>query len=117
MRAFDSRNFPILSDAYVKVTFSIGNKVIKTKKTAIHYGTRDPLFNESFNFSASGDDLGTGTLLVSVVHARGGGEEDRLIGRVLLGGMMYARGTECEHWTEMMTNPRDMIKHWHTLTQ
>lgn len=106
----------MFSDSYAKVTFSIGNKIIKTKKSTVHHATRDPLFNESFNFTVSGDDLGSGTLLVSVMHSRGGGKEDQLIGRVLLGGMMYARGTECEHWTEMMTNPRNMIKYWHTLT-
>ena len=98
------------------MTFSVGNKIIKTKKGAVHHGSRDPLFNESFNFTVSGDDLETGTLLVSIMHSRGGGKEDKLIGRVLLGGMMYARGTECEHWTEMMTNPRNLIKYWHTLT-
>lgn len=104
------------TDSYATVTFSVGNKIIKTKKSSIHHTTRDPLYNESFNFTVSGDDLGTGTLLVSIMHSRGGGKEDKLIGRVLLGGMMYARGTECEHWTEMMTNPRSMIKYWHTLT-
>ena len=108
--------FFIFSDSYAKVTFSIGNKIIKTKKSTVHHTTRDPLYNESFNFTVSGDDLGSGTLLVSIMHSRGGGKEDQLIGRVLLGGMMYARGTECEHWTEMMTNPRNMIKYWHTLT-
>ena len=106
----------LFSDSYATVTFSVGNKIIKTKKSSIHHTTRDPLYNESFNFTVSGDDLGTGTLLVSIMHSRGGGKEDKLIGRVLLGGMMYARGTECEHWTEMMTNPRSMIKYWHTLT-
>lgn len=106
----------IFSDSYAKVTFSIGNKIIKTKKSSVHHATRDPLYNESFNFTVSGDDLGSGTLLVSIMHSREGGKEDQLIGRVLLGGMMYARGTECEHWTEMMTNPRNMIKYWHTLT-
>lgn len=106
----------MFSDSYAKVTFSIGNKIIKTKKSSVHHATRDPLYNESFNFTVSGDDLGTGTLLISIMHSRGGGKEDQLIGRVLLGGMMYARGTECEHWTEMMTNPRSMIKYWHKLT-
>ena len=106
-----------VSDSYATVTFSVGNKIIKTKKGSVHHTTRNPLYNESFNFTASGDDLGTGTLLVSIMHSRGGGKEDKLIGRVLLGGMMYARGTECEHWTEMMTNPRSMIKYWQTLTR
>ena len=106
----------LLSDSYATVTFSVGNKIIKTKKGNVHHATRDPLYNESFNFTVSGDDLGTSTLLVSIMHSRGEGKEDKLIGRVLLGGMMYARGKACEHWTEMMTNPRSMKKYWHTLT-
>lgn len=117
LRASNLRKMePHGTDSYPKVTFSIGNKIIKTKKGPLHHGSRDPLYNESFNFTVSGDDLGSGTLLVSIMHSREGGKEDQLVGRVLLGGMMYARGTECEHWTEMMTNPRNMIKYWHKLT-
>ena len=82
----------------------------------MHQHTRDPLFNDSFNFTVTEDDLGTSTLLVSVMHSRGEGEEDKLIGRVLLGGMMYARGKECEHWTEMISHPRQMIKYWHSVS-
>ncbi|XP_032220926.2 synaptotagmin-15 isoform X2 [Nematostella vectensis] len=103
------------TDPFVKIAFSIGNKVMKTKKTAVHQDTVNPMFNDAFNYTVTEDDLGTSSLLVSVWHSGGGVREDKLIGRVLLGGMMYARGKECEHWTEMMTNPRKMIKYWHPL--
>ena len=98
------------------MSFSIGNKIVKTKKTAVTRGTCDPMFNGSFNFTVTGDELNNASLLVTIMHHKGGEGGERLIGRVLLGGMMYARGNELEHWNEMMTNSRKMIKYWHPLS-
>ena len=41
---------------------------------------------------------------------------DKPIGRVVTGGFMYARGKELDHWTEMVSNPKDTIAQWHSLT-
>ena len=74
------------------------------------------MFNESFNFTVTGDELNSASLLVTLMHHRGGEGGERLLGRVLLGGMMYARGGELDHWNEMMTNSRKMVKYWHSLS-
>jgi len=88
---------------------------MKTKKTPVHTETQSPMYNESFNFTVNEDDLGTSTLMISVMHSGGDIVEDKPIGRVLLGGRMYARGRECDHWLDMMNNPRKMVKCWHEL--
>lgn len=74
-----------------------------------------PMFNEAFNFTVTEEDLNSSTILVSVMHSGGAAMEDKLIGRVLLGGRMYARGRECDHWMEMVSNHRKMVKCWHEL--
>ena len=102
----------------MKVTFSKGNNILKVKKTGVKYGTTEPFYNESFNISTSVDDLPSCSLLLSVYQNTENEEEDgKLVGRVLLGGMMYARGKELEHWTEMICQPRVMIKYWHPLNK
>ena len=111
--------FPPL-DTYVKVTFSKGNKVLKVKKTGIKQETSEPFFNESFNITTTLDDLPSCSLLLSVYLSTGNdseGEDGNLIGRVLLGGMMYARGKELDHWTEMICQPRTIVKYWHSLAR
>lgn len=107
-------------DTYVKVTFSKGNKVLTVKKTGVKQGTSEPFFNESFNITTTMDDLPSCSLLLSVYLSTGNdseGEDGNLIGRVLLGGMMYARGKELEHWTEMICQPRTIVKYWHSLAR
>ncbi|XP_028407395.1 synaptotagmin-15-like isoform X2 [Dendronephthya gigantea] len=104
-------------DTYVKVTFSKGNNVLKVKKTNVKCGTIEPFYNETFHINATSDDLPACSLLLSVYQSTGSDAttEGKLIGRVLLGGMMYARGKELEHWTDMLCQPRTMVKYWHSL--
>ena len=40
---------------------------------------------------------------------------DKMIGRVVFGSYMFARGRELDHWNEMLANPREQIGHWHSL--
>lgn len=101
----------------MKVTFSKGNNVLKVKKTNVKCGTIEPFYNETFHINATSDDLPACSLLLSVYQSAGSDstDEGKLIGRVLLGGMMYARGKELEHWRDMLCQPRTMVKYWHSL--
>lgn len=40
---------------------------------------------------------------------------DKIIGRVILGSFMFARGKELDHWNEMVANQRDQVTQWHGL--
>ena len=115
-------NLPLLKetrnpDSYVKVTFSKGNNVLKVKKTNVKSDTTEPFYNETFHINTSGDDLPACSVLLSVYQSARSDvtTEGKLIGRVLLGGMMYARGKELEHWTDMLCQPRTLVKYWHSL--
>jgi synaptotagmin-15 len=39
------------------------------------------------------------------------------LGRILLGGFMFARGKELEHWQKMMQTEKEHLQQWHTLSQ
>lgn len=41
--------------------------------------------------------------------------ESHQVGRVVVGPYMYARGKELEHWTEMLSKPKELVKCWHAL--
>lgn len=41
--------------------------------------------------------------------------ESYQVGRVVVGPYMYARGKELEHWTEMLSKPKELVKCWHAL--
>ena len=95
----------------------MGNNVLKVKKTNVKSDTTEPFYNETFHINTSGDDLPACSVLLSVYQSAKSDvtTEGRLIGRVLLGGMMYARGKELEHWTDMLGQPRTLVKYWHSL--
>ncbi|XP_005226589.2 synaptotagmin-15 isoform X3 [Bos taurus] len=37
------------------------------------------------------------------------------LGRVVVGPYMYTRGRELEHWNEMLSKPKELVKRWHAL--
>lgn len=38
-----------------------------------------------------------------------------MLGRVVVGSYMYARGKQLEHWNEMLSKPKELVKRWHAL--
>uniref|UniRef100_A0A0L8HDE2 C2 domain-containing protein n=1 Tax=Octopus bimaculoides TaxID=37653 RepID=A0A0L8HDE2_OCTBM len=91
------------------------NKIVKSKKTAIVKRTIDPNFSESFTFKLSSSSLDTASISVSTMQ-HFTGAKDKMIGRVVLGSFMFARGRELDHWNEMLSSQRDQISYWHSLT-
>lgn len=41
--------------------------------------------------------------------------ESHVLGRVVVGPYMYSRGKELEHWNEMISKPKELVKQWHAL--
>lgn len=37
------------------------------------------------------------------------------MGRVVVGPYMYTRGKELEHWNEMLSKPKELVRRWHAL--
>ncbi|NXC33820.1 SYT15 protein, partial [Campylorhamphus procurvoides] len=99
---------------YVKVSLMNHNKFIKSKKTAAVLGTPSPVYNETFSFKADQTELDTASLSLSVLQSIKG-EKTLLLGRVVVGPFMYTRGKELEHWNEMISKPKELVKRWHAL--
>ncbi|XP_054132542.1 synaptotagmin-15 [Melozone crissalis] len=99
---------------YVKVSLMNHNKFIKSKKTAALLGTPNPVYNETFSFKADQTELDTASLSLSVLQSNKG-EKTLLLGRVVVGPFMYTRGRELEHWNEMISKPKELVKRWHAL--
>ncbi|NXC14079.1 SYT15 protein, partial [Corythaeola cristata] len=99
---------------YVKVSLMNHNKFIKSKKTAAILGSPNPVYNETFSFKADQTELDTASLSLSVLQGTKG-EKTHLLGRVVVGPFMYTRGKELEHWNEMISKPKELVKRWHAL--
>ncbi|XP_059158664.1 synaptotagmin-15-like [Physella acuta] len=102
-------------DIYAKVNLMVQNKQVKAKKTEMIKKTSSPNFNESFTFKVSVTSLDTASITVGVMQ-HVSGHKDKQLGRIVLGSFMFARGKELEHWNQMITNQREQILHWHTLS-
>lgn len=42
-------------------------------------------------------------------------EPRAILGMLVLGPFMYARGPQLQHWMDMVNAPQDAIKRWHRL--
>ncbi|NWX96117.1 SYT15 protein, partial [Nothoprocta ornata] len=102
------------ASVYVKVSLMNHNKFVKSKKTAAVLGSLNPVYNETFSFKADQTELDTATLSLSVLQNIEG-DKTRLLGRVVVGPFMYTRGKELEHWNEMISKPKELVKRWHAL--
>ncbi|XP_011846368.1 PREDICTED: synaptotagmin-15 [Mandrillus leucophaeus] len=99
---------------FVKVSLMNHNKFVKCKKTSAVLGSINPVYNETFSFKADATELDTASLSLTVVQNTEGDKSQQL-GRVVVGPYMYTRGRELEHWDEMLSKPKELVKRWHTL--
>uniref|UniRef100_A0A8C9C2L7 C2 domain-containing protein n=1 Tax=Phocoena sinus TaxID=42100 RepID=A0A8C9C2L7_PHOSS len=98
----------------VKVSLMNHNKFVKCKKTSAVLGSANPVYSETFSFKADPAELDTGTLSLTVLQ-RAEGDRSRELGRVVVGPYMYTRGKELEHWNEMLSKPKELVRRWHAL--
>uniref|UniRef100_A0A2K6V0W6 C2 domain-containing protein n=1 Tax=Saimiri boliviensis boliviensis TaxID=39432 RepID=A0A2K6V0W6_SAIBB len=99
---------------FVKVSLMNHNKFVKCKKTSAVLGSLNPVYNETFSFKANATELDTASLSLTVVQNMEGDKSQEL-GRVVVGPYMYTRGRELEHWDEMLSKPKELVKRWHAL--
>uniref|UniRef100_A0A4X1VH90 Synaptotagmin-15 n=1 Tax=Sus scrofa TaxID=9823 RepID=A0A4X1VH90_PIG len=99
---------------FVKVSLMNHNKFVKSKKTSAVLGSASPVYSETFSFRVDPAELDTASLSLTVLQSTG---EDRSheLGRVVVGPYMYARGKELEHWNEMLSKPKELVRRWHAL--
>ncbi|XP_044896186.1 synaptotagmin-15 isoform X1 [Felis catus] len=98
----------------VKVSLMNHNKFVKCKKTSAVLGSANPVYSETFSFKADPAELDTASLSLTVLQVTEG-EKSHVLGRVVVGSYMYARGKQLEHWDEMLSKPKELVKRWHAL--
>eukprot|EP00070_Physeter_catodon_P030453 XP_028337347.1 synaptotagmin-15 [Physeter catodon] len=98
----------------VKVSLMNHNKFVKCKKTSAVLGSANPVYSETFSFKANPAELDTASLSLTVLQ-RAEGDRSLELGRVVVGPYMYARGKELEHWNEMLSKPKELVRRWHAL--
>ncbi|XP_053442341.1 synaptotagmin-15 isoform X1 [Nycticebus coucang] len=99
---------------FVRVSLMNHNKFVKCKKTSAVLGSINPVYNETFSFKADATELDTASLSLTVIQSLEGDKSHQL-GRVVVGPYMYTRGRELEHWDEMLSKPKELVKRWHAL--
>ncbi|KAI4529241.1 hypothetical protein MG293_020489 [Ovis ammon polii] len=99
---------------FVKVSLMNHNKFVKCKKTSAVLGSTNPVYSETFSFKANPAELDTASLSLTVMQSTEADKSHEL-GRVVVGPYMYTRGRELEHWNEMLSKPKELVKRWHAL--
>lgn len=100
------------SDPYVKIWLLHEGKKLEKQKTQTKQRTTEPVFNESFVFNVSCEQIRRTALSISVMdHDHIGSNE--LIGRVVIGSR--SGPNEMKHWNEMLARPRIPVERWHIL--
>lgn len=103
-------------DCYVKITYSVLNKVHKVKKTSVQKATSDPIFNQTIEFKIDKEEMEMSCLNFDVFHNTPAMvKHDKPLGSFIVGGALCARGKELEHWQNMTQKPQTVVKEWHEL--
>ncbi|XP_063597874.1 synaptotagmin-15-like [Penaeus indicus] len=112
--------------SWVKVSLMNQRRAVKTKKTTVVAACEEPQYNESFHFRPRPPSRGSTSpsscmwrraptlrpLLTAPNIPTG-----RLVGRVIIGSFMFARGRALNHWNEVLSTPKEPIQFWHSLTE
>ncbi|KAM5322297.1 LOW QUALITY PROTEIN: synaptotagmin-15 [Glossophaga mutica] len=99
---------------FVKVSLMNHNKFVKCTKTSVVLGSANPVYSETFSFKANPAELDTASLSLTVLQDTEGDRSLQLC-CVVVGPYRYARGRELEHWTKMLSKPKELVKCWHAL--
>ncbi|XP_026528535.1 synaptotagmin-15 [Notechis scutatus] len=97
----------------VRVSLRSHSQLIKSKRTTAILGSSNPSYNETFSFKVDQPELDATSLSLSVLQ---GDDETSTLGCVIVGPFMYTRGKELEHWNEMISKPKELVKRWHALS-
>ncbi|XP_056152698.1 synaptotagmin-15 [Lampris incognitus] len=100
----------------VLVSLQIHTQVVKTKQSSVVKGEVDPYFNYRMTFKLRPQQLDEACVRLELqqpntIHS----DPPALLGVVVLGPFMYARGPQLQHWMDMVNTPQELVKQWHGL--
>ncbi|XP_041672434.1 synaptotagmin-15 [Cheilinus undulatus] len=112
-----ARGLQLLTDAgvCVQVSLQIHTQVVKIKRSCVVKGV-NPSFNHRMTFKLRSQHLDEACLRFELQEPNDvRSEPPVLLGVLVLGPFMYARGQQLQHWMDMVNSPQETIKLWHGL--
>ncbi|XP_038592020.1 synaptotagmin-15 isoform X2 [Micropterus salmoides] len=113
-----ARGLQLLSDTgvCVKVSLQIHTQVVKIKRSCVLKCDSDPHFNHRITFKLRSQHLDEACLRFELQQPNSVcSEPPALLGVLVLGPFMYARGLQLQHWMDMVNTPQEPVELWHGL--
>ncbi|KAM9831207.1 synaptotagmin-15 [Neosynchiropus ocellatus] len=118
--ALRARGLQLLSDAgvCVQVSLRIHTQVVKVKCSGVVKADGDPHFNHRMTFKLRVQHLDEACLRFELQQVNEVCTDPVvLLGVLVLGPFMYARGLQLQHWMDMVNTPQESVKMWHGLSR
>ncbi|XP_035997590.1 synaptotagmin-15 [Fundulus heteroclitus] len=113
-----ARGLQLLTDAgvCVQVSLQIHTQMVKMKSSCVVRGEQDPIFNYRMTFKLRPQHLDEACLRFELQQPKDRrSEPPALLGVLVLGPFMYARGLQLQHWMDMINNTQEPVRMWHRL--
>uniref|UniRef100_A0A673CUY2 Synaptotagmin XV n=1 Tax=Sphaeramia orbicularis TaxID=375764 RepID=A0A673CUY2_9TELE len=98
----------------VQVSLQIHTQVVKSKRSCVLNGEANPYFNYRMSFKLRPQNLDEACLRFELQQPN---KPPTLLGVLVLGPFMYARGPQLQHWMDMVNTPQEPVKLWHGLSR
>ncbi|XP_047232600.1 synaptotagmin-15 [Girardinichthys multiradiatus] len=100
----------------VQVSLQIHTQMVKTKRSCVMKGEQDPIFNYRMTFKLRPQHLDDACLRFQLQQPNDScSDSPALLGVLMLGPFMYARGLQLQHWMDMINKAQEPVKLWHRL--
>ncbi|XP_037320045.2 LOW QUALITY PROTEIN: synaptotagmin-15 [Pungitius pungitius] len=113
-----ARGLQLLTDAgvCVQASLQIHTQVVKMKRSRVVKCHNDPSFHHRVTFKLRPQHLDEACLRFELQQPNGApSEPPALLGVLVLGPFMYARGQQLQHWMDMVNTPQEAVELWHGL--
>ncbi|XP_076007540.1 synaptotagmin-15-like [Genypterus blacodes] len=113
-----ARGLQLLTDAgvCVQTSLQIHTQVVKTKRSCVVSSDTNPYFNHRMTFKLRSQHLDEACLRLELLQPNTiRSEPPPLLGVLVLGPFMYARGLQLQHWMDMFSAPQELVERWHGL--
>ncbi|XP_077959421.1 synaptotagmin-15 [Gasterosteus aculeatus] len=113
-----ARGLQLLTDAgvCVQASLQIHTQVVKMKRSCVVKSQNDPTFHHRVTFKLRSQHLDEACLRFELQQPNVvPSEPPALLGVLVLGPFMYARGQQLQHWMDMVNTPQEAVELWHGL--
>ncbi|XP_010770654.1 synaptotagmin-15 [Notothenia coriiceps] len=113
-----ARGLQLLTDAgvCVQVSLQIHTQVVKMKRSCVANSKNDPCFDHRTTFKLRSQHLDEACLRFELQQPNPVlSEPPALLGVLVLGPFMYAKGPQLQHWMDMVNTPQEPVQLWHKL--